>query len=65
MRPRAILRCRNCDSLAVIVVAHFDPHLSGAISPSQGELTTAFFVVSSLGLSHTFSFSLIKKLICS
>ena len=23
------LHCRNCDSLAVVVVAHFDPHLAG------------------------------------
>ena len=22
------LHCRNCDSLAVVVVAHFDPHLA-------------------------------------
>ena len=23
------LHCRNCDSLAVVAVVHFDPHLAG------------------------------------
>ena len=49
------LHCRNCDSLAVVVVvAHLTLIWLAAISPPQGELTTAS-VVSSLGLSYTFS----------
>ena len=26
---RPFLHCQNCDSLAVVVVAHFHPHLTG------------------------------------
>ena len=42
------LHCRNCDSLAVVVVAHFDPHLPGRhlAATGSGELTTAFVVSS-------------------
>ena len=28
------LHCRNCDSLAVVAVAHFDPHLAGHYLPA-------------------------------
>ena len=44
------LQCRNCDSLAVAVVARFDLILLAAISPPLGELATVF-VVCSFGLS--------------
>ena len=29
------LYCRNCDSRAVVVVAHFDPHLAGSYLARQ------------------------------
>ena len=36
------LHCRNCDSLTVFAVAHFDPYLPGRHLASIGRLTTAF-----------------------
>ena len=48
------MHCQSCDSLAVVVVAHFDSHLPGRRLAPLGELTTAF-VVCSFGLSYTFS----------
>ena len=29
VRNALFLHCRNCDSLTVVTVAHFDPHLAG------------------------------------
>ena len=60
------LHCRNCESLAIVVVAgHFDPHLAGRhLAAIERELTIVF-VVSSSGLSYRFSkttFSLILQI---
>ena len=54
------LYCRNCDSLAVVIVAHLD---CSSGWPPYGELMM-FFVVCGLGVSQTFSktnFSLILE----
>ena len=58
---KGVRHCRNCDSLPVVVVAHFDPHLAGCHLAAIGRTA---FVVSSFGLSYTFSktnFSLILE----
>ena len=57
------LHCRNSDSLAVFLVAHFDPHMADRHLASMGRADDRF-VVSGFGLSYTFSktnFSLILE----
>ena len=44
------LQYQNCDSLAVVPVAHFDPHLAGHHLNTIGRADD-FFVVCSIGLS--------------
>ena len=43
MREEALfLHCRNCDSLAVVAVAHFDPHLAGCHLAATGRVDDCF-----------------------
>ena len=44
------LHCRNCDSLAIVAVAHFNPHLNGRHLAAIGRADECF-VVCSFGLS--------------
>ena len=39
---KLFLHCRNCDSLAVVVVAHFDPHLAGCHLAATGRTDDCF-----------------------
>ena len=36
------LHCRNCDSLAVVAVAHFDPHLASRHLAATGRADDCF-----------------------
>ena len=36
------LHCRNCDSLAVVAVAHFDPHLASRHLSAPGRADDCF-----------------------
>ena len=65
------LHCQDCDSLAVVVVAHFNSHLAGRHLTVIGRTNDWFchlklwFVVSILQNKSQFDPRSLKKLICS
>ena len=65
------LHCRNCDSLTVVAVAHFDLHLAGRHLASIGRAEDCFsrlqvlFVKNMLHNRVQFDPRSLKNLICS
>ena len=65
------LHCRNCDSLTVVAVAHFDPHLAAHHLAAIGRAADCFchlelwFVINILQNKVQFDSRSLKKLICS
>ena len=63
--------CRNCDSLTVVVVAHFDHHLAGRHLVATGRADDCFsrfqllFVINIFQNRVQFDPRRLRKLICS
>ena len=63
--------CQNCDSLAVVAVAPFDPHLAGQHLAAIGRDDNCFyplqprFLINILQNKNQFDHGSLKKLICS